>query len=48
MVGAVEGVVARVLEVGPKRDRVGGRAIRGKPQDQQVTSGGHRSGIDRS
>lgn len=46
MVGAIEAVGARVLEVGAESDGVGRRAIRGKPNDQDVPGSRHRRSVD--
>lgn len=47
MIGAVKSVIARVLEIGPKRDGVGRRAVRRETNDQDVASSRNRSRIDR-
>lgn len=47
MVGAIEAVGARVLEVGAKGDGIGRGAVRREPNDQDVASSGHRRSIDR-
>lgn len=47
MIGAIEAVGARVLEVGAKGDGIGRRAVRRKPDDQDVASSRNRSRIDR-
>ena len=48
MVGAIEAVRARVLKVGAKRDGIRRRAVRRKPDDQDVAGSRHRRSIDRS
>lgn len=42
MIGAVQGVVASVLEVRAKSNRVAGRTIRLEPDDQDVARRRHR------
>lgn len=48
MIGAVKVVRASVFEVRAKRNGVGRRAIRGKPNDQDVASSRDRRNVDRS
>ena len=47
VIGAIQGIRARLLEVRAKGDRVAGRAIRLEPEDQDVARRRHRSRIDR-
>lgn len=46
MVGAIEAVGARVLEVGAEGDGIGRRAVRRKPDDQDVASSRNRRSVD--
>lgn len=47
MIGAVQGIRGRLLEVRAKGDRVAGRAVRLEPQDQDVACRRHAGRIDR-